>query len=254
MLFLIIFLKRLEILDSLAIRLVVLTGKCRYPLHPKHLIRSGPLWFSKYLKKTDTVLDLGSDNGMHTLKSARKVKNITGIEHQITSLRVARELACYQNIRNVQFLEGDLEKKLNFPSNKFNKVLFLDVLEHLNRRNQIMKECYRVLKINGKLFISIPNSETRWKRLLRKNGINSFADPDHKIEYTRDEAISVCTNVGFKVVSIDPITLDTPLSPIFGVVGGISLALYKKLMEWKKNKILENPEETVGFRIVAQKV
>lgn len=246
--------KKLEVFDSLAVRLTVWTGKSRYPVHPKHLVQVGPLWFEKYLERKDIVLDLGCDNGMHTIKAARKVKKIIGVDYQVKSLAIARGLAKDQKISNVEFQEGSLETKLSFPSGNFDKVLFLDVLEHLYHRSQIMAECHRVLKNNGLLLLSIPNSDTRWKKLLRKNGLNSFADSDHKIEYTRQEAIKVCQTAGFEVNRVDPITLDTPLAPIIGLVGGFSLSLYQKLLSWKRDKMWLHPEDSVGFRIVAQKI
>lgn len=248
------FIKKLEILDSVAVRLVVITGKSPHLVHPKHLVYLGPLWFERNLQKSDVVLDLGCDMGIHTLKTSKKVKKIVGIDYQTSNIEVAKEMAQIQKIRNAAFVLGSLEKKLEFPSDSFDKVLFLDVLEHLNKRSQIMGEVFRVLRKNGLLLLSIPNSETSWKKLLRKNSLNSFADTDHKKEYTKTEAVKVCTKAGFRVISIDPITLDTPIAPVISLVGGISLSLYRKLLNWKKGKIRQHPENTVGFRIVAQKI
>lgn len=232
---LVFLIKKLRFLSAISIRL---TGS----VHPKHLISKNP-WFLKYLEKNDKVLDLGCGNGQDSLKASAVGAKVIGVDKQMVS-----------SPQNFDFQQADLEKPLDFKSNFFNRVLFLDVLEHLNNRDQIMKEVKRVLKPKGLLLLSIPNSETNWKRLQRKYGLNSFADSDHKKEYSLKEAKKVCSQAGFKILDIYPTVLDTPLAPIIDLIGGISLSLYEKLSSWKSRVVRDNFDQSTGFRIICQKL
>ena len=50
---------------------------------------------------------------------------------------------------------GDAQK-LAFADNTFDTISFLEVIEHLPNPQSAVKECYRVLKPNGKLIFSMP--------------------------------------------------------------------------------------------------
>lgn len=251
--YLVLGIKKLRFLNSVAIRLTYLTGKSKIPLHPKHLIALEPPWYLKYLKQPDIVLDLGCGNGQNTIKISSRVKKIVGVDYDTKALKQARESVRQQNISNIIFIQSDLEKKLPLPANSFDKVIFLDTLEHLRNDHTALLEVYRVLKQEGLLLISLPNSQTSWKKLQRKYSLNSYADPDHKKEYTRLQAIKLLKSLGFNILETSTITCDTPLAPLIDLAGGLSLSLYRKLILWKKQLVLKHPEETTGFRIVAKK-
>lgn len=238
-------LKNLEWGSALACRLTQLTGKAPVPTHPKHLVDFGQLFYLPYLKKTDRVLDLGCHAGEHSFKATPKVKQVIGIDINL--------LPHGHCPNNVKFLVGDLEQKLPFASNQFTKVFFFAVLEHLKNRSQALREIYRVLKPQGQLFISVPNKNTAWKKLQRSVGLTGFSDPDHKLEFSRSQIISLLRHHQFSLVDIQATALDTPLSGLIDLVGGISLSLYRRLMLWKIAQGQKYPQNTVGFLIVAQK-
>ena len=50
-----------------------------------------------------------------------------------------------------------LAQKIPFRSNVFERILATDVLEHIWDRDQVLRECLRVLKRNGKIIVSSPN-------------------------------------------------------------------------------------------------
>ena len=68
--------------------------------------------------------------------------------------------------RNINLVQGDLNKELRFPDNKFKCVFGLSVLEHLLNPCRYLKECYRVLKVDGSLVILTPNISTYFTALL----------------------------------------------------------------------------------------
>lgn len=57
-----------------------------------------------------------------------------------------------------------------FKSNSMDEIYLNDVLEHLNDIIRVMKECHRILKINGKLHIRVVHWSHRY----------SYSDPQHQ--------------------------------------------------------------------------
>lgn len=250
---LVIGLKKLEMLSGLSMRLTKITGKSNYPIHPKHLIPSG-IWFGRYLNKKDVVLDLGSNSGQLSLKIASRVKQVIGLDIDRGLIEIAKREAQKNKIKNVRFLSFDANNKLPFKNNFFDKVICSDVLEHLEKRDFALSEIKRVLKGSGFLLLVTDNPDTSWKRLQKSSGLPYYADPDHKYEYPKKEILTKLEKNRFKIISTQTVTFDTPLKGIIDLVGGVSLKLYKSLRRWREYMVKKHPEDTTGYKIVAQKI
>lgn len=234
-------------------RLVKWTGKSPYAIHPKHLLGSqSQYWYLQHLDPQDIVLDVGCGNAMHTLVCAAKCRQVYGFDCDSRQLQIGRAKAESEGISNIYLSEGDAEAPWNFPDGYFDKVLLLDVLEHLDQRDFVLQEAKRVLKDGGRLLLSVPNRETSWKRLRREAGLFAHADEDHKVEYTQEEIRRELARNGFVCESLEPIVYDTPWDWAINVIGGISLRWYRNLYQWKREAALRKPEESTGFRIVAK--
>jgi len=249
--FFVICLQRLKILSALSMRLVQLTGKHPERVHPKHLVKNKTPWYVKYLNKNDVVLDVGCANGQHTIKAARYCKKIIGFDVDDNQLGIARQEASQKKINNIELRKSSAEDPFPYPKNFFDKVLFFDVIEHLAKRDLALREINRVLKPDGVLLMAAPNKETSWKKLQASLGLPYFSDPDHKIEYSKSEIKKILAQHKFKILKIFPVVYDTPLAPIFDLIGGFSLSAYSKMADWKRKKAVENPSESNGFEIVA---
>lgn len=244
-------LKQLEIGSAISIRLIKITGKSKEPIHPKHFLHQTP-WFVRHINQSDVILDLGSGNGQGAIKAAKVAKKVTGIEIDHRIIEIAKKSALKKKLKNINFNVGNLEKKINFKNNSFDKIIFLDVLEHLNERGQIMSEIKRTLKPNGLLFLSVPNSQTSWKKLQRSVGICSFSDPDHKIEFTEESIKKLLSNYDFELIQFNYAPTDTPFRGLFDIIGSLSLGLYKKISNWRLSQSKRSPQEAVGFEIIAK--
>ncbi len=239
----------------LGVRLVRSTGKSRHLVHPKHLVEA-PWhdWYLEHLEPADVVLDVGCANGAHTLKAARRAKRVVGIDYDVAHLRTAADTARTLGLGNVRLIAWDITRPFPFPDASYDAVLFLDVIEHLEPRRQVLREIARVLKPSGRLLVSGPNRDTSWRRRLREAGLFAFSDPDHKVEYAREEFLAELTAGGFAPVGpVMPIVYDTPWAGLIDVVGGVSLGLYARLARWKRDAALRHPEESTGFRVVAHR-
>jgi ubiquinone/menaquinone biosynthesis C-methylase UbiE len=72
--------------------------------------------------------------------------------------------------------------KLPFDDHSFDSVSMLDVLEHIHEQEPILKECHRVLRVGGKLIITVP-----------KKHVWSFLDiGNFKFRFPRVHKFYVC--------------------------------------------------------------
>lgn len=249
---------RLNVLaKSAAVRLTKLTGKSPMPIHPKHLIKTeaNQHWYLTKIEPGSLVLDVGCGNGAHSLAAAGQAARVAGIDYNWNHLQMARRLSVMQKKENATFLFGSVEQTLPFPNGCFDRVLLLDVIEHLVDRVGTLREIYRVLRPEGMLFVSAPNRETSWKRKLKSVGLFYYTDPDHKIEYTWEELCTELRDGGFEPQGQpQPIVYDTPWAGLIDLTGGVSLSLYRRLSRWKALAVNRYPQETIGWRIACRKI
>lgn len=247
-------LKKTESLSALSIRLVTLTGKSTIPVHPKHLVKKNKLWFKSYLNSNDVILDIGCGSGTDLINCGKFVRKAVGLDIDKNSLSTANYLFKKSGLKNIKLLEHDANQKLPFKNNSFDKVICSDVLEHLKKRELALKEVKRVLKKNGSLFLVVDNPHTSWKKLLNAHGLFSYADPEHFYEYPLEKITKALKKKGLHIRSVSTITYDTPMKGFIDLIGGISLTLYKSLGQWKQKMVKKYPQETTGYKIIAQKV
>lgn len=240
---------------SVGARLVKATGKRPYVIHPKHLIdEPWHDWYAPYLGGGDAVLDVGCSNGAHLTRAAARCRSIVGFDYDPAQLAIAARAIREHGLRNAQVFAWDVTGAFPFRERSFDVVLFLDVIEHLVERVRVLREIHRVLKEDGRLLVSGPNRETRWRERLRGAGLFAYSDADHKIEYTRAEFLAELRAGGFAPEGeVMPVVLDTPWAGAIDALGGLSVSLYRRLSRWKREAALQRPTESTGFRVVARK-
>ena len=102
-------------------------------------------------------------------------------------------------------LNGLNVKKVNdfdeipFPSDHFDIVYLMQVFEHLRDPNTFLKELNRVLVDRGHLYISIPNADSIWRRIFKKNWISGYFAPFHLAHYSEKTLTVLAEKYGFKV-------------------------------------------------------
>ncbi|MDH5442544.1 MAG: class I SAM-dependent methyltransferase, partial [Candidatus Nomurabacteria bacterium] len=215
------FVKKLNYIGSgLSMRLVKWTGKHDTHIHPKHLIEKYPEYI-KYFKSDDIVLDIGCDHGGRSFLIAPHVGSVDAFDYNQKRISQAQKEQQRRNIANVTFSVLSAEDQLPFSDDSFTKIFFYDVIEHLYNRDQIVSECFRLLKSGGQLLVTAPNKNTPWKNFQKSVGLPYYADADHKIEYDQQEIESKLVRHGFTIESIKPIVYDTPWKGMIDLVGGI---------------------------------
>lgn len=108
--------------------------------------------------KNKTLLDVGSGSGV-LLEVSQKFGLISkGIEPSKSLYNLAIK-------KNLDVILGTLpSKRLN---EKFDFVSLIDVIEHVNDPESLLKEINTVLKLNGKLFLVTPDVNSFFSRLLK---------------------------------------------------------------------------------------
>ena len=100
------------------------------------------------------ILDLGCGGGLTCEPLARLGANVTGIDFIKKNIQVAKKHSLNSTL-DINYINKDLNKiKLK---NKYDVILLLEVIEHINDWQSLIKKIKKNLKPKGKLIISTIN-------------------------------------------------------------------------------------------------
>ncbi|MCM8807793.1 MAG: class I SAM-dependent methyltransferase [Candidatus Omnitrophica bacterium] len=94
--------------------------------------------------RSDVVLDVGCGSGRFIQLLSPLVREIHGIDISEEALKIARNLKI-----NNAFLRKGNALKIPYKDNFFDKVICIDVIEHIEDDEKVLKEIKRVLKKGG---------------------------------------------------------------------------------------------------------
>lgn len=149
----------------------------KLPVHPFNLqndgVKSYAMW--QYEKGADTlafflekysleemfldktVLDIGCGAGGKTMFYASKgVKSIVGMDVVAHYKEESEQLADQLGFRDrFTFVCRDAADT-GFPENSFDTIIMNDAMEHVDKPEEVLAECARILKPGGRLFVNFP--------------------------------------------------------------------------------------------------
>jgi ubiquinone/menaquinone biosynthesis C-methylase UbiE len=115
-------------------------------------------WISGNLQSEDIVLDVGARTFPFT--KYQKVKAVYGIDLPTESQGYLgytnKSLSNISKIKNIFPVFGNCEE-MPFADSSFDKIIMIEVIEHVEHDEKAFLELARVLKENGMLFITTPN-------------------------------------------------------------------------------------------------
>ena len=164
------------------------------------------------------VLDVGCGEGFLAEQIQQIGNQVTGID----VLPTAKRQEAFGG-----YIQGDLEHGIDADTPalrgaEFDKVLLLDVLEHLRVPERLLRDCRRLLKPNGHLIVSVPNIANITVRLMLLFGRFHYTergilDKTHLRFFTRKTARRLLESNGYRIVeekmTIMPLELALGLSP-----------------------------------------
>lgn len=156
--------------------------------------------FGEYARPGDTVLDFGCGTGTLTLRMARSVCKIYGVDVSGGMLRRAELNMKDRNTKNAEFSKITDFNEM-FPDGSFETVTSFNVLQYVENRGEYFEEFYRLLKPQGTLIVAVPcfgganGLSTFFVRLLR-----FFRIMPKTYFFGVDEVEDEITGAGFTIV------------------------------------------------------
>jgi len=107
----------------------------------------------------------------------------------------------YPSIRDPTFQIMDAHN-LDFPDNSFEAISIIEVIEHVENPSQVLREIYRVLMIDGKMFLTTPNPAhiSVFIKRLRNKRIKIHCDHLHTWHW--EMLTWLIHNVGFRDIHV----------------------------------------------------
>lgn len=117
------------------------------------------LLIKKNIYKNDKVLDIGGRRFTHTkYLNCQEVIGIDILSESGGLLGWTSELLEEINQKDISLYIANAEE-LPFPSSSIDKIILIEVIEHIENDEKAISEISRVLKNNGKLILSTPNGK-----------------------------------------------------------------------------------------------
>jgi arsenite methyltransferase len=127
-----------------------------------------------HIKEDDVVVDLGSGAGIDVFLAANIVKDsgkVIGIDMTDKMLEKARHNAEKYNYKNVEFRQGDIEKRIPIEDNSTEVVISNCVINLTSNKVNSFKEIHRILKPKG--FGKMVISDLVTSKEMDKHSVNA---------------------------------------------------------------------------------
>lgn len=206
-----------------------------YPI--KHSKHSSHYCARRMVGANQEVLDIGCGEGFFAAELAKDGNRVTGIDNRV----LAVETPVFRQYFRTDLDAGVSPAVQQLEGKRFDRVLLLDVLEHLKRPEQVLQECHAVLKPEGLLIVSLPNVANIAVRLMLLFGHFEYADRGildrtHLRFYTRKTARRLLEQNGYSILeeklTVIPWELvlgGSPENPVFKFLNA-ALALATRMM------------------------
>jgi len=154
-------------------------------------------------KKSALVLDVGCNNGLVGKEIIRLSQSVVdGVDINEEALEEAGKT--YRKV----FRRDLYNPKFEIEDEKYDYIIFSDILEHLPRPDLVLRHAGKYLKDDGKVIISLPNVARFEVRLGLLFGNFDYSpgilSEDHLRFFTKKSAQEMMRKCGYKVEAIVP--------------------------------------------------
>ncbi|MEO8679082.1 MAG: class I SAM-dependent methyltransferase [Vicinamibacterales bacterium] len=167
-------------------------------VHVKHRLMKYHDFFVERVRTGERVLDIGCGYGAvaHSIAS-RTGAIVTGFDMEPANVDKARARFPHERLT---FVQGEAPAVL--PPGPFDVIVMSNVLEHIDRRVEFLREVQARLKPNRWL-IRVPMFDRDWRPAMRKElGLWAYGDPTHFTEYTRGSFEAEMREAGFVITHL----------------------------------------------------
>ncbi len=171
-----------------------------YPLKESSFSSHYYMW--RNVGRDQRILDVGCGEGFLAAKVADQGNRVTGVDN-IPLPKYAEKLDQYFQCDLAAGIEPVVER---MGDKKFDRILLLDVLEHLPEPEKILKSCRELLAPRGTILVSLPNVANITVRLKLLLGIFSYTDRGildrtHLRFFTRKTARRMLRECGYSIAA-----------------------------------------------------
>lgn len=152
---------------------------------------------NNFLDSPNKILDIGCGVGTLSLYLASKGHRVYGVDISSNAIKSCQESAKKLGLKNkVHFRVMNFPNKI--PNEKFDFILLIEVIEHLENDHLALRKIYSLLNKGGIAIISTPSRNAP----LYKLGLAHAFDQKvgHLRRYKTYELVNKCQSVGFEVL------------------------------------------------------
>jgi len=191
--------KKIQTYDNHKIKFKLLLYELNYYKNSRRLLRFilGPV--RKFvriadLKKDNKILDIGCGSGQFLYEMKQLgIMYCYGVEPFGFDTEGAKK-------NNLNIKKCDL-LSAKYPSNFFDVITLNHVLEHMDNPAETLNEIKRILKVNGKLIIEIPNTNSMNFSIFGKRWFN-LDTPRHLYSYNDKNLKTYLKSLDFEIDSV----------------------------------------------------
>ena len=218
-------------------------------------------WTKVYelVSESSTILDVGCSSGyFDKVLIDEKSCIVDGIEIDPEDAQRAEKVCRKLLIGNIEDTSLDLSQ---LPTDKYDFIMFIDVLEHLLDPSGALKRVSRLLKPNGKIIFSIPNMANNSVRMQLLQGDfdyepSGLLDETHLHYYTDKTIDKMIKNSGMYLQEITSTQNDISPQVIKEVLSRVGLDYSVEFYEYLNdgNAIAYQYIGTIGKKISSRSV
>jgi 2-polyprenyl-3-methyl-5-hydroxy-6-metoxy-1,4-benzoquinol methylase len=150
--------------------------------------------FSSILPRHTSIIDIGCGEGiaLEKLTTLFPGKEVTGVDLELENIEICTRYGLKVVYTNVY--------DLALPAERFDVAICIDVLEHLTKPEEGVRELYRILRPGGRLIIVIPHDRNFLLSRLALGMIKeAFYDAGHERQWRPREVAGLLEKAGFTV-------------------------------------------------------
>jgi SAM-dependent methyltransferase len=144
---------------------------------------------------TPSLLDVGCGNGAFLLQMKGTGWSLRGIDPDPEAVARAREAGIPAD-------EGFLADR-RYPANDFDAITLSHVAEHAHEPVELLRECHRILRPGGVLWIATPNLASTGYRLFGRHW-RSLDPPRHLVLFSPKALKQALERIGFEPLERSP--------------------------------------------------